>query len=113
MSRLSDGLVLSEDPVTNSTGILIEISNKTISESHLSKKKLPNVPWFNDGCKQVIKERKKAQQKLFHNPTDEYSRTVKQPKAKAKRINKKKIKRKIKMQNVNAFLYSNAKFDTV
>ena len=70
MSRLSDGLVLSEDPVTNFTGILIEISSNTIPESHLSKKKLPNVPWFNDGCKQVIKERKKAQRKVFHNPTE-------------------------------------------
>ena len=65
MSRLSDELALSEDPVAQFTNTLIEISNQPIPKSHISKNKLPKVPWFNDVCKQGIKERKKAQRKLF------------------------------------------------
>ena len=61
VSRLSDGLVSSEDPVAYFTDILTEIANKTIPKSNLCKDKLPKVPWFNDACKQAIQERKKAQ----------------------------------------------------
>ena len=50
------------------TDTLIEIANQTIPKSHISKNKPPKVPWFNDVCKQAIKERKKAQRKLFQNP---------------------------------------------
>ena len=59
MSRLSDELALSEDPVAQFTDTLIEIANQTIPKSHISKNKLPKVPWLNDVCKQAIKERKK------------------------------------------------------
>ena len=52
------------------------------------------MPWFNDACKQAIKERKKAQRKLFHNSTAENVLAFKQLKANAKYIIKKiKIKR--------------------
>ena len=71
VSRLSDELALSEDPVALFTDTLIEIANQTIPKSHISKNKLPKVPWFNDVCKQAVKERKKAQRKLFRNPTAE------------------------------------------
>ena len=93
MSRLSDGLVLSEDPAAQFTDILIEIANKAIPKSHVSKNKLPQVPWFNDTCKQAIKERKKAQRRLFHNPTAENVLAFKQLTAKARHTsqNQKKI----------------------
>ena len=71
VSRLSDELALSEDPVAQLTDTLSEIANQTIPKSHISKNKLPKVPWFNDVCKQAIKERKKAQPKLFRNPSAE------------------------------------------
>ena len=67
MSRMSDSLVLSEDPVAQPADNLIEIANKTIPKSHVSKNKLPKVPWFNDACKQVNKEGQKAQRKTPTN----------------------------------------------
>ena len=44
VSRLSDELALSEDPVAQFTDTLIEIANQTIPKSHISKNKLPKVP---------------------------------------------------------------------
>ena len=69
VSQLSGELALSEDPVAQFTDTLIEIANQTIPKSHISKNKLQKVPWFNDVCKQAVKERKKAQRKLFRNPS--------------------------------------------
>ena len=92
VSRLSDELALSEDPVAQFTDTLIEIANQTIPKSHISKNKLPKVPWFNDVCEQAIKERKKAQRKVFRNPIAENVLAFKQLKAKARHIIK--IKRK-------------------
>ena len=86
VSRMSDELALSEDPVAQFTDTLIEIANQTIPESHISKNKLPKVPWFNDVCKQAIKDRKKTQRKLFWNPTAENVLAFKQLKAKARHI---------------------------
>ena len=86
VSRLSGELVLSEDPVSQFTDTLIEITNQTIPKSHISKNKLPKVPWFNDVYKQAIKERKKAQRKLFRNPSAENVHAFKQLKAKARHI---------------------------
>ena len=86
VSRLSGELALSEDPVAQFTDTLIEIANQTIPKFHISKNKLPKVPLFNDVCKQAIKERKKAQWKLFRNPTAENALAFKQLKAKARHI---------------------------
>ena len=61
MSWLSDKSTLSEDPVAQFTDALTEIANKTISKSCVPKNKLPKVPWFDDTCKQTMKERNKAQ----------------------------------------------------
>ena len=60
VSRLSDELALSEDPVAQFTDTLIETANQTIPKSHISKNKLLKVPWVNNVCKQAIEERKKA-----------------------------------------------------
>ena len=65
VSRLSDELALST--VAQFTDTLIDIANQTIQKTHISKNKLPKVPWFNDVCKQAIEECKKAQRKLFRN----------------------------------------------
>ena len=81
-SRVSDKLALLEDPVAWFTDTLTEIANKIIPKSHISKNKLPKIPWFNDACKQAIKERKKAQRKLSRNPTAENVLAFKQLNAK-------------------------------
>ena len=86
MSRLSDELALSEDPVAQFTDTLIEIAYQTIPKSHISKKKLPKVSWFNDVCKQAIKDRKNGQRKLFRNPSAENALAFKQQKAKARHV---------------------------
>ena len=86
VSQLSDELALSEDPMAQFTDTLIKIANQTIPKSDISENKLPKVPWFNDVCKQAIKERKKAQRKLFRNPTAENVIAFKQLKAKARHI---------------------------
>ncbi|WP_419648222.1 hypothetical protein, partial [Thiolapillus sp.] len=111
MSRLSDELALSEDPVAQFTNTLIEIANQTIPKSHTSKNKLPKVPWFNDACKQAIKERKKAQRKLFRNPTAENVLAFKQLKAKARHIIK--TQKKTSWQNFCSSLTSKTKPKTV
>ncbi|WP_419640406.1 hypothetical protein, partial [Thiolapillus sp.] len=108
---MSDELALSEDPVARFTDTLIEIANQTIPKSHISKNKLPKVPWFNDVCKQAIKERKKAQRKLFRNPTAENVLAFKQLKAKARHIIK--TQKKTSWQSFCSSLTSKTKPKTV
>ena len=100
-----------EDPVAQFTDTLIEIANQTIPKSHISKNKLPKVPWFNDACKQAIKERKKAQRKLFRNPTAENVLAFKQLKAKARHIIK--TQKKTSWQSFCSSLTSKTKPATV
>ena len=103
VSRLSGELALSEDPVAQFADTLIEIANQTIPKSHISKNKLPKVPWFNDVCKQAIKERKKAQRKLFRNPSTENVLAFKQLKAKARHIIK--TQKKTSWQSFCSYTY--------
>ena len=72
--------------VAQFTYTLINTANQTIPKSHISENKLPKVPWFNNVCKQAIKERKKTQRKLFRNPSAENVLAFKQLKAKARHI---------------------------
>ncbi|WP_419586842.1 hypothetical protein, partial [Thiolapillus sp.] len=76
-----------------------------------SQNKLPKVPWFNDVCKQAIKERKKAQRKLFRNPTAENVLAFKQLKAKARHIIK--TQKKTSWQSFCSSLTSKTKPKTV
>ena len=73
---------------------------KSHKKSHTSKENhfqipffqnsLSNVPWFNDTYKQASTEHKKAQRRLFHNPSAENGLNFKQLKAKARLKNHKK-----------------------
>ena len=110
-SRLSGELALSKDPVARFTNTLIEIANETIPKSHISKNKLPKVPWFNDACKQAIKERKKALRKRFQNPTAENALAFKQLKAKARYLIK--TQKKTSWQSFCSLLTSKTKPKTV
>ena len=121
-SRLSDELALLEDPVARFTDILVDIANETIPKSDVSESetipksdvsenKLPKVSWFNDACKQAVKKCKKAQWKLFRNPTAENILAFKQMKAKARYlINSRK---KTSWQSVCSSLTSKIKPKTV
>ena len=110
VSRLSDEMVLSEDPAAQFTDILIEIANKTILKSHVFKNKLPKVPWFDNTCEQAIKERKKAQRRLFLNPS-ENGLTFRQLQAKARYIIKNQ--KKTSWQNFFTWFNSQTKSKTV
>ena len=101
-SRLSGEVVLLEDPVAQFTDTLIAIANETTPKSHISKNKLP---------KQAIKERKKAQRKLFRNPTAENVLAFKQLKAKARYLIE--TQKKIFLQNFCSSLTSKTKLKTV
>ena len=59
MSRLSDELALSEDPVAQFTETLIEIANQTIPKSHISKNKLRKVLWFTMFVNKLLKNVRK------------------------------------------------------
>ena len=67
------------------TDLFIQAADKAIPKTHFSKK-LPKVPWFNDSCKKVIKERKKAQRKFFSNPTLSNVQNFKLLRAKARHV---------------------------
>ena len=111
VSRLSDELALSEDPMAQFTDTLIKIANQTISKSRISKNKLPKVPWFNDLCKQAIKERKKTHRKLFTHPSAENVLVFKLLKAKARHITK--TQKKTSWQSFCSSLTSKTKPKTV
>ena len=111
VSRLSDEMALSEDPVAQLTDTLIEIANQTISKSLISKNKLPKIPWFNDVCKQAMRERKKAQRKLFRNAAAENVLAFKLLKAKARHIIK--TQKKTSWQSFCSSLTSKTKPKTV
>ena len=66
---------------------------------------------FNDVCKQAIKDRKKAQRKLFRNPTAENVLAFKQLKAKARHIIK--TQKKTSWQSCCSSLTSKTKPKTV
>ena len=78
----------SEDPVVDFSTTLLEIADKTIPKSSISSK--PRKPWFDSECKQVIKERKKAE-KLFR-------RSPCHSKLSSFRIHRAKARRTIKMK---------------
>ena len=60
-SELTEEAVMSaEDPAGQFTQ-----AAEAISKTRFSKK-LPKVPWFSESCKKAIKERKKAQRKVFY-----------------------------------------------
>ena len=81
------------------------------SDISKKKKKLPTVPWFNDACKQAIKEHKKehkkAQQNLFYNASLENVLALKQLKTKARHIIN--IQKKTSWQNFCSLLCSETK----
>ena len=58
-SRLNKHTFTSEDPIPDFSNILLHIAENTIPKSSVSSK--PKKPWFDDDCKQAIKDRKRAE----------------------------------------------------
>ena len=78
-----DKLNNSLDPLDDFTSSLLDISNKSIPKTSTNPKK--SKPWYNDECKDAIKQRKQALSKFCKYPTKENLNKVKNFRAKARR----------------------------
>ena len=73
----------SSDPITDFTSSLINISEKCIPKTSTNPKKIN--PWYNDDCKEAIKQRKDTLSKFCKFPTHENLNTYRSSRAKARR----------------------------
>ena len=80
----------SDDPITDFSSSLLEITEKTIPKSSVSSK--PRKPWFDNDCKQAISERKKAERSFRKSPCHSKLSSFRIYRAKARRIIKHKKK---------------------
>ena len=71
------------DPLDDFTSSLLDIANKSIPKTSTNPKK--SKPWYNDECKDAIKQRKQALSKFCRYPTKENLNNVKNFRAKARR----------------------------
>lgn len=80
-------ILQSEDPAKYFTNIILENAQKAIPSSS-RKPQMPKTPWFNEECKMINKERKKAQRQVFKNPTIANIRKHQQLRAKSRLVYK-------------------------
>ena len=73
----------SSDPITDFTSSLINISEKCIPKTSTNPKK--SNPWYNDDCKEAIKQRKDTLSKFCKFPTHENLNSYRNSTAKARR----------------------------
>ena len=73
----------SSDPITDFTSSLINISEKCIPKTSTNPKK--SNPWYNDDCKEAIKQRKDTLSKFCKFPTHENLNSYRNSRAKARR----------------------------
>ena len=71
------------DPLDDFTSSLLDIANKSIPKTSTNPKK--SKPWYNDECKDAIKQRKQALSKFCRYPTKENLNKVKNFRANARR----------------------------
>ena len=71
------------NPLDDFTSSLLDIANKCIPKTSTNPKK--SKPWYNDECKDAIKQRKQALSKFCRYPTKENLNKVKNFRAKARR----------------------------
>ena len=81
----------SSDPTIDFTSSLVTIYEKCIPKTSTNPKK--SNPWYNDDCKEAIKQRKDTFSKFCKFPTHENLNTYRNSRAKARRT--------IKSQNAN------------
>ena len=63
-------LMMLEDPIDTFSSLLHSIADKTIPKTSANPKR-PNKPWFDNDCKQGIKQRKSALNKFDLRPTSD------------------------------------------
>ena len=73
----------SSDPITDFTSSLINISEKCIPKTSTNPKK--SNPWYNDDCKEAIKQRKDTLSKFCKFPTHENLNSYRNSRANARR----------------------------
>ena len=73
----------SEDPIPDFSNTLLAIAEKTIPKSSISSK--PRKPWFDDECKQAIKERKNSERAFRRSPCHSKLSSFRIHRAKARR----------------------------
>ena len=78
----------SDDPVIDFSNILKEIAEQTIPKSSINPK--PQKTWFDDECKQSIRERKKAEKAFRRSPCHSKLSSFRIHRAKARRTVKQK-----------------------
>ena len=72
-----------DDPINKFSSILLDIAEKAIPKTSTSLKR--SNPWFNEDCKESIKERRASVRKFQVNPTSENLENMKIFRAKARR----------------------------
>jgi len=88
-SRLAEVSLETENPAAAFTDILIDCAKEAIFFTSSKPQKPKNV-WFDEECKVIQKERKKAQRKVFRNPTRENIINHQRLRAKSRYIFKRK-----------------------
>ena len=73
----------SSDPIADFTSPLIEISKECIPQTSTNPTK--SNPWYNDDCKEAIKQRKQALSKFKRSPNTNNFNDIKVFRAKARR----------------------------
>ena len=73
----------SSDPIADFTSSLIEISKECIPQTSTNPTK--SNPWYNDDCKEAIKQRKQALSKSKRSPNTNNFNDIKVFRAKARR----------------------------
>ena len=90
-NQLNNSSFASDNPIPDFSNILLEIAESTIPKSSNSSK--PRKPWFDDDCKQAIKDRKRAERSfrrsLSHSKLSSFRiyRAKARPPSKVKREN--------------------------
>ena len=88
----------SSDPITDFTSSLIEISKECIPQTSINPTK--SNPWYNDDCKEAIKQHKQALSKIKRSSNTNNLNDIKVFRAKAHRTIK-NSKRKSWRSNVS------------
>ena len=82
-SLTNTSLSESSDPIATFTSSLISISEKCIPKTSTNPKQ--SNPWYNDDCKEAIKQRKQTLSRFCKFPTNENLNTYRNCRAKARR----------------------------
>ena len=77
-------MINESDPILKFTNIVLENSEKAIPKTSTNSKKIKK-PWFNDTCKEAIKNRKKAEKRFNLSPSNTNLDNYRKFRAKARR----------------------------